>query len=210
MASGRARRKGDDVSALKVAYEHHAPGLYDFGRWLLGRADSAEDAVHAVLIAALGRPGLLWDPDKLRAWLYAAIRNECLRIRRRDLPDAPPNDADLEVLELALRHRLGPDEIAVVLGLPVRAVQRTLVQNHEMLTDRSRTAEPIGPAPTALYGRVLESARIPDRVGYFTERAQPYTRAGYPSPLDRPASRRLLPLALGVVAVAIIALLIGF
>lgn len=228
---GRAgRRQGDETADLAAAYQQYASGLYDFCVWATGEVDTAEDAVHGALIAALARRGLLSQPRMLRAWLYAAARNECLRVRRRRPAEIlPPVEEtpltrvravaagltrhEQEVAELAFRHRLTPAELGVVLGRPARAAKQTIMQVYSTLAtgygadgaqafDTAMTA-----VPEPLYARVVASARIPDRIGYFGERAQPYTRSGYPVPLDRPRSRRGLYLGAAAAAVVLVVIL---
>lgn len=223
-------RTRDDLAALDDAYERYAAGLYDYGRWLSGDPDTAENCVHAALIAAAGRPGVLTDPKRLRGWLYAAARNECLRGRGADT-EPPPSSGPgrlaevrdtaatlgrhgQEVAELAFRHRLVPPEIAVVLGHPARAVKKTVMGAYTVLAAEYGPDAPraFAGAPAALpeplYGRVVASAGIADRRMYFAERAGPYSAAGYPLPVDRPTSRRRPFLAAGAVAAAVIAVLV--
>jgi hypothetical protein len=189
----RARkRRVDDVAALRAVYQEYANALYDYCLRATGDPDHAEDGVHATLIAALGHPGLLWDNRRLRAWLFAAARNECLRAKNRDGAAAlPATDHNVEAAELAARYKLTIAEIGIVLGRTKRTATVHV------------PATPQTPAPEALYSRVLTSARVPERLAYFTERVQPLSRAGYPVPLDKPQSRRALYLMAGVTLVLI-------
>jgi DNA-directed RNA polymerase specialized sigma24 family protein len=76
------------VSALTAAYDLYAVGLYDYCSWALGDNQLAEDAVHNALVSAAGRGLLPGDPagtepvqaESLRAWIFAAGRNECVRL----------------------------------------------------------------------------------------------------------------------------------
>lgn len=151
---------------LDAAYEKYAARLYDYCFWSTGESTAAEDAVHSALVAAYGRDGLLRDDGSLRAWLYSAARNECLRTARRTGkapgPSGTPNgvedpgakitaSAELarvrrvtatftrpeqDVAELALRHRLVPTEVAAVLGRPESQIRTIILRVHSALSAR--------------------------------------------------------------------------
>jgi RNA polymerase sigma factor (sigma-70 family) len=68
-----------EPAGLAEAYDRYGVPLYAYSCSMLGEPADAADAVQdAFLIAAARLPGLR-DPDKLRPWLYAVARNECLR-----------------------------------------------------------------------------------------------------------------------------------
>ncbi|TMR38911.1 sigma-70 family RNA polymerase sigma factor, partial [Nonomuraea zeae] len=142
----RAREQG----ALAALYDAYAESVYRYCWSLLLSADGAQVALRDTLIAAEAHAGALSDPDRLRTWLYALARVECLRRRAAAPPgadealaEAPPlddqADADLrimawnavhglpvaerEVLELSYRHELPGPELAQVLGIPARHVE---------------------------------------------------------------------------------------
>ncbi|KAB8196588.1 hypothetical protein FH608_007675 [Nonomuraea phyllanthi] len=149
-----------DPGALAALYDTYAESVYRYCWSLLLSADSAQVALRDTLIAAEAHAGALADPDRLRAWLYALARSECLRRRAaapRDagqaLAEAPPPgdpaDADLrvmawnavlslpvadrEVLELTYRHELSAPELSQVLG--TRQVEQALDGARERLRD---------------------------------------------------------------------------
>ena len=229
---------------LDAAYEKYAARLYDYCLWFSGDKETAESAVHSALVSAFGREGLLRDDGPLRPWLYGAARNECLRVARKAGRTVPPKPAyaDIEdpsakitaveelarvrrvtatftrheqdVAELALRHRLVPPEVALVLGRPEAHIRTVILRAHSALSARcgegvllAFASPPPPPLPESLYARIRGSAFIPDRAAYFAERAAPYTRAGYPVPLDRPRPRvRTMALVGAVSGVAVLAL----
>jgi len=136
-----------DPNGLAEAYQEYASALHTYCRWLVRDADDAADAVHNTFIVARERLAQLRDPTKLKPWLYAVARRECLALRRRAAPlpldfDAPAevtepgrainadqvhslvtlaiaglSEGDREVLMLALRHDLSVTEVADSLGL---------------------------------------------------------------------------------------------
>lgn len=92
-----ALRSGD-VRGLAAVYDGYADRLVAYATTLLRDPDAAADAVHDALLVARERIGQLRDPDKLRPWLYAVVRNECLR-QLRDRRRAAPLDAAGEVID---------------------------------------------------------------------------------------------------------------
>ena len=74
-----------DRSGLESAYDRYAQRLFDYCVGMLRDHDSAADAVHDTLLVAADRAHQLREPDRLRGWLYAIARNECLRqLRQRN------------------------------------------------------------------------------------------------------------------------------
>jgi hypothetical protein len=69
-----------DPDGFAEAYDQHAASLYAYCHLMLPDAeDAAADAVRDTFLIAACRLEGLGDPDKLRAWLHAVARNECLR-----------------------------------------------------------------------------------------------------------------------------------
>ncbi|GAA4381398.1 hypothetical protein GCM10023088_45940 [Actinomadura verrucosospora] len=76
-----------DPSALIQVMDRYAARLYDYCHALLRDQDQAAGALHDALIAAYAHVSVLREPESFRGWLYALVRNECMR-RLRD-PDRP-------------------------------------------------------------------------------------------------------------------------
>src|SRR5215831_6578216 len=68
-----------DPAGLAEAYDRYAVPLYSYCRSLLHEPADAADAVQDTFLIATAKLHGLRDPDKLRSWLYAVARNECLR-----------------------------------------------------------------------------------------------------------------------------------
>lgn len=68
-----------DPAGLAEAYDRYAVPLYAYSCSMLGEPADAADAVQEAFLIAAARLRGLRDPDKLRPWLYAVARNECLR-----------------------------------------------------------------------------------------------------------------------------------
>lgn len=74
----QALRDGD-ATALAEIYDFYAPRLFDYCHALLRDQDLAADALHDSLIATHQHIGKLREPERFRSWIYAIVRNECLR-----------------------------------------------------------------------------------------------------------------------------------
>jgi RNA polymerase sigma factor (sigma-70 family) len=68
-----------DSGALPVLYDRYADRLYDYCHALLRDQRTAAGALHDALVVAQEHIGRLRDPEWFRGWLYAVVRNECLR-----------------------------------------------------------------------------------------------------------------------------------
>jgi DNA-directed RNA polymerase specialized sigma24 family protein len=71
-----------DPARLAETYDRYAAPLYTYCRFMLPGPDPmghAASAVQDTFIVATAKLGGLRDPDKLRSWLHAVARNECLR-----------------------------------------------------------------------------------------------------------------------------------
>jgi len=103
---------GDRSGGLTEAYDRYADPLYKYCLALLGEPAEAADAVQDTFVIAATRLADLREPNRLRAWLYAAARNQCQRITPPGRPlfastQAPDAMADaVDVREDAERARL--------------------------------------------------------------------------------------------------------
>ncbi len=105
----QALRDGDAL-ALAEIYDFYAPRLFDYCHALLRDQDLAADALHDSLIATKQHIGKLREPERFRSWVYAIVRNECLR-QLAD-PDRPeqrheaPEQSEDAFLDAEERQRL--------------------------------------------------------------------------------------------------------
>jgi len=68
-----------DPDGLAEAYDRYAVPLYAYCCSMLREPADAADAVQDTFLIAAAKLRALRDPSKLRPWLYAVARNECLR-----------------------------------------------------------------------------------------------------------------------------------
>ncbi len=68
-----------DPRGLEGAYRRYAERILTYCRGLLRDPQAAADAVHDTFVAAQEHIAQLRDPHRLRPWLYAIARHECLR-----------------------------------------------------------------------------------------------------------------------------------
>lgn len=93
-----------DPEGLAEAYDRYSGALFSYCRSLLREPADAADAVQDTFVIAASKLTQLRDPERLRAWLFAVARNECMhRLRSRepsplaDLPEQPDDSADVGV-----------------------------------------------------------------------------------------------------------------
>ena len=102
-----AAHLGGDRGALAGIYDRYADSLYDTAAAMLRDRQEAADVAQDVFVIAAERLDQLRDPDRLKPWLFAVLRNEVYRrtgMRRRsvatDFTDAaaemylPPDQPD--------------------------------------------------------------------------------------------------------------------
>jgi len=82
-----------DPEGIAAAYDRYAVALYAYCRSLLREPQDAADVVQDTFLIATAKLGALRDPGKLRPWLYAVARNECLRRLRSGEATAPLDEA---------------------------------------------------------------------------------------------------------------------
>lgn len=74
-----------DPAAVAATYDRYAERLLGFCTGMLRDPHEAADALHDTILVAAERIGQLRDPERLRPWLYAIARTQCLaRLRRRE------------------------------------------------------------------------------------------------------------------------------
>ena len=68
-----------DRDAFAAIYDRYGTKLYDFAYSMLRHREDAADAVADSFVLVAERLSQLRDPERLRPWLYAIVRSECLR-----------------------------------------------------------------------------------------------------------------------------------
>lgn len=134
-----------DASGPTAAFDQYAYEIYAYCRSRLAQEADAETAVQDTLIIASAKLSLLREPGRLRAWLFAVARNECLgRLLAGASPAAEmthypqafqPSSheaqvcdlvlaalgeltaSERELIELNVRHELAGADLASVLGV---------------------------------------------------------------------------------------------
>jgi RNA polymerase sigma factor (sigma-70 family) len=82
-----------DPEGLAAAYDKYACDLYGYCRSLLHEPDDAADVVQDTFVIAASKLAGLREPARLRSWLFAVARNECLRWLKSRHAAAPLQDA---------------------------------------------------------------------------------------------------------------------
>ncbi len=74
-----ARVLDGDRDAFAAVYDRYADRLYDFAQSMLRNPEDASDSVADSFVTFAEKLPQLREPDRLRPWLYAIVRSECLR-----------------------------------------------------------------------------------------------------------------------------------
>lgn len=129
--------RAGDVIALTEVYDAYAPFLFDYCHGLLRDRVEAAGALRNCVIAAREHADRLTEPERLRGWLYAIARKECMR--RRDSPnrhtgqEAPEADDGLSPEQIARRderRKLAHSALAALSGRQRETID--LLVRHEL------------------------------------------------------------------------------
>ncbi|HUS21127.1 MAG TPA: sigma-70 family RNA polymerase sigma factor [Aeromicrobium sp.] len=74
-----ARVLDGDREAFAEVYDRYANRLYDFAQSMLRNPEDASDAVADAFVTFAEKLPQLREPERLRPWLYAIVRRQCLR-----------------------------------------------------------------------------------------------------------------------------------
>jgi len=90
-----------DRGALAGIYDRFNAGLYDTAAAMLRDRHEAADAMHDVFLIAAERMGQLREPERLKPWLYAILRNEIYRRTKKRGRQLPTDFSAMGAPELA-------------------------------------------------------------------------------------------------------------
>jgi RNA polymerase sigma factor (sigma-70 family) len=133
-----AAHLGGDQSALADIYDRHGAALYDTAAAMLHDRDEAADVVQDVFTIALQRLHQLRQPERLRPWLFAILRNEVYRSTRRRSRQRP---TDFTTAAKAMADTGQTDDSGsmdvVALAAAVRAAVAGLDRRDQMILELS-------------------------------------------------------------------------
>ena len=90
-----------DRGALAGIYDRFSAGLYDTAAAMLRDRHEAADAMQDVFLIAAERLGQLREPERLKPWLYAILRNEVYRRSKRRSRALPTDFSAMGAPEMA-------------------------------------------------------------------------------------------------------------
>lgn len=135
-----AAHLGGDQQALAGIYDRHAAALYDTAAAMLRDRDEAADAVQDVFLVAAERMSQLREASRLRAWLFAILRNEVYRRsrqRRRMRPTDFSAPGAVAVVAPDDPRAEGSAAVATELAESVRAAAGGLDQRDQLVLELS-------------------------------------------------------------------------
>jgi RNA polymerase sigma factor (sigma-70 family) len=159
--------QGDRV-ALAAIFDRYGPRILALCGSMLRRRADAEDCLQDVFVIAATRLSGLREPEKLRSWLFAVARHECLaRIGKAArevpvdiVPDSPAGDRD-QPANRALAAELAEVVHSASTGLAPRdRLALELADQQGLSTDELGAA--LGMAPSSAY-KLLVRARATAR-----------------------------------------------
>jgi RNA polymerase sigma factor (sigma-70 family) len=128
-----------DRSALAAIYDRYADPLYDTAAAMLADRHEAEDLTHDVFVTASRKLAQLRQPERLRAWLFAVLRNEVYRRSSKRSRVQPVDPAASGMAEM--RGSDDSDSVASVeaaeLAMFVRDAARGLGERDQLLLELS-------------------------------------------------------------------------
>ena len=163
-----------DRGALAAIYDRYASGLYDTAAAMLSDRHDAADMVQDVFCIAAERLGQLRDPDRLKPWLYAVLRNEVYRRTKRRRRTTPTDFQSSTVPDVVAPADPGADGASVAfaeLASLVRAAAAGLDDRDRLILelsirqglDGSDLADALGVTPEQSYSLVHRMRERVDR-----------------------------------------------
>lgn len=163
---GKAIQQGSEAAFEAVFREHYAP-LCRYARQLLPDADEAEEEVQATFVAIWEGRAALQVTSSLKAYLFRAVHNRCLRrlqhqrVRERHRDYARQADPALAPSPL---ENLLDDELAKRIGkaiqkLPEQCRLAFTLSRHEELS-YAEIAEQLGISPKTVENQIGKALRL--------------------------------------------------
>jgi RNA polymerase sigma factor (sigma-70 family) len=137
-ASLVAAHLAGDRTALAAIYDRHASALYDTASAMLRDRHEAADVLQDVFLVAAERLDQLREPDRLKAWLFAVLRNEVFRRTKRRSRQRPVDFSAPGAVEMAAPDDPGAGGAAVMaadLGALLREAARGLDERDQLVLE---------------------------------------------------------------------------
>ena len=163
-----------DRGALAAIYDRYASGLYDTAAAMLSDRHEAADMVQDVFCIAAERLGQLRDPERLKPWLYAVLRNEVYRRTKRRRRTTPTDFQSSTVPDVVAPADPGAEGASVAfaeLASLVRAAAAGLDDRDQLILELSirqglegsDLADALGVTPEQSYSLVHRMRERVDR-----------------------------------------------
>jgi RNA polymerase sigma factor (sigma-70 family) len=126
--------------ALAGIYDRYGSALFDTAAAMLGDRHEAADVTQDVFLVAAERLGQLRDPSRLKAWMFAVLRNEVYRRSRRRRRAVPTDLSAPEVADVVAAQDMGADAAGASfaeLASMVREAARGLDERDQLVLELS-------------------------------------------------------------------------
>ena len=163
-----------DRAALAAIYDRYSAGLYDTAAAMLSDRHDAADMVQDVFCIAAERLDQLRDPERLKPWLYAVLRNEVYRRTKRRRRATPTDFQSDTVPDVVAPTDPGAEGASVAfseLASLVRAAAAGLDERDQLILELSirqglegaDLADALGVTPEQSYSMVHRMRERVDR-----------------------------------------------
>jgi len=129
-----------DRSALAAMFDRFGPSLFDTAAAMTGDRHDAADLLQDVFVMAAERLGQLRDHDRLKAWLFAVLRNEVYRRTKKRSRVRPTdfNSPDVPEMAAPIDHQADAEMVAYSeLAELVRAAAGGLDERDQLMLELS-------------------------------------------------------------------------
>jgi RNA polymerase sigma factor (sigma-70 family) len=158
-----AAHLGGDRSALGDIYDRYAPVLYDTAAAMLRDPHEGADAVQDVFVAASQHLGQLRNPDRLRPWLFAILRNEVYRRSSRQARMRPMDLSTTGMTDMAASDDPRAEGAAITaaeLAAEVRAAAAGLDTRDQLILELSARQKLAGADLAAALGVTPQQCHV--------------------------------------------------
>jgi len=105
-----------EMPTLADLVESHYEGLYRFAMRLSGSAADAEDLTQQAFLTAQQKRSQVREPEHIRAWLYAIVRNTFLKqVRRQSTANPRPLESVAEPVTEVVDSLISSEDLQLVL-----------------------------------------------------------------------------------------------
>jgi RNA polymerase sigma factor (sigma-70 family) len=147
-----AAQRGDERALAALVSASH-PNVRRFARTLCSNSEDAEDAAQEALVVLYRKIGTLRATAALASWMFRIVRNECIRMARRERSPAAEIRTEHSAEDTALA-RLELERIVVAIAALPAEQRAVLILRDLRGLSGDATAEALGVSRAAMKSRL--------------------------------------------------------